>query len=819
MSSVLPNIGSIGNNHKKFIEPLSSASFEPFEEGWFYQKQITINHNMVEADLTNFPVLIHITDTDLKDKAQSDGDDILFMDQTGYANKLSHEIELFNDSSGELICWVNIGSLSSSQDTTFYMYYGNPSCNNQEEIIDTWDSNYVLVQHLDESSGVHYDSSDYGNHGNCINGTVQNLEGYIDGADGFDGINDWINCGDDDSFNLTEEMTLQAWVYKTGEGTGKYLGIVGRALDTSSPKYNRYQLRYKPEDKVVHFFLGNDTEYTILCSDNDLNLEEWTHLVTTWDGSNMYMYVNGVKQSGVATFNGTPITNSSILEIGRYSTINYFEGGIDEVRVSNIYREPSWIVTEYNNQNDPSSFITVGTELGYYHEWQYRKEVTIDHEMVEGDLSNFPILIRTVDTDLVGKAQDDGDDILFMDDTASIKLYHEIELFDDSSGELICWVNIGSLSSSQDTTFYMYYGNPDCNNQQNPPGVWDSGYVMVQHLDEPSGTHYDSTVYGNDGTYINGTDQNAEGYIDGADGFDGTDDWIDCGNDDSFDLTKELTLEAWVNRTGDGYGIYLGIISRSGNSYNRYQLRYKPGNNSAQFFLGDGSGYEIVDSDNDLALNEWTHLVATWDGTNMYIFVNGIEQTNVSTFTSSPVTASKVLEIGRYTEQNYFQGIIDEIKISNIYRDSSWIITEYNNQNDPTKFLTFGPEEGGENLPPLPVEVDGPKQGRVGETYLYTFVTTDPEGSDIYYKINWGDGESKDWFGPFESGKVVSVTHTWMMMGYFTIYSSAKDTDENIGEWGTLDVEIPRNRVFTNLMFHFLLEKFPFLFRLLEIVK
>jgi len=820
MSAVIPSIVSIKIKNNKDILPLEMQSFDPFIEGWFYQKQITINHGMVEDDLTNFPLLIHIFDTDLKNKAQEDGNDIIFMDNIGYANKIPHEIELFDGSSGELICWVNIDSLSSSSDTVIYMYYGNLGCENQEDITNTWNSNYILVQHLDESSGIHYDSTIYGNDGTYENGTYQDAEGFIDGADGFDGNNDYIDCGRDECLNLTEQMTLEAWVNRTGDGTGKYLGIISRALDKTSPRYNRYQLRYKPEDDVVHFFIGNDTDYTIVCSDNDLPLGNWTHLVVTWDGTNMYMFVDGVIQSEVGNFSGTPITTRSVLEIGRYANINYFEGIIDEVRVSNIYREPSWIITEYNNQNDPSSFVSVSTEVSYLEEWQYRKRITINHNMVEDDLSDFPILINTIDSDLASKAQDDGDDILFIDDSAiGNKLSHEIELFDGSSGELICWVNIDSLSSSSDTEFFMYYGNPNCKSQQNPAGVWKNGFIMVQHLDESSGTHYDSTVYGNDGTCINGTNQNVEGFIDGGDGFDGTDDWINCGNDNSFDLTDEMTLEAWVNRTGDGYGKYLGIISRKGiGSYHRYQLRYKPEDNVAQFFLGDGSSYTIVDSDNDLALGEWTHLVATWNGTHMYLFVNGIAQSNVSSFTSSPIT-SEDLEIGRYTEQNYFQGLVDEIRISNIFRDSGWIITEYNNQNNPSGFLEIGPEEGGENNPPTAPDIDGNRHCRVGETYLYEFVSIDPEDDDLYYEIRWGDGSSKDWFGPFESGKVVSVTQTWKMMGNFTIWARAKDTEGLISDWGKLNVEVPRNRIFTNIFIRFLFEQFPILTRLLNILK
>ena len=60
-------------------------TFDPFNSGWQYRKAITINHTKVTGDspLLNFPVLIDITDTDLSSKAQDDGDDIIFMSDTG----------------------------------------------------------------------------------------------------------------------------------------------------------------------------------------------------------------------------------------------------------------------------------------------------------------------------------------------------------------------------------------------------------------------------------------------------------------------------------------------------------------------------------------------------------------------------------------------------------------------------------------------------------------------------------------------------------------------------------------------------------------
>ncbi len=323
--------------------------------------------------------------------------------------------------------------------------------------------------------------------------------------------------------------------------------------------------------------------------------------------------------------------------------------------------------------------------------WQYRKKIEINHDKVDCNLTNFPVLINISDNDLSMKAQPDGDDIIFMDgDGIANLLSHEIEYYD--SGNLYLWVNVTSLSSTDNTTLYMYYGNPSVINMEDSSGVWDTNFIMVQHLSETIGTHYDSTICGNDGINY-GPDQDFVGQIDGANSFDGSDDWIDCGNGESLDITDSITLEAWVNRTGDGFGSYLGIISRRGSSYNRYQIRYKPADNVAQFFLGDSSSYTIVNSNNDLSLGVWTHLAATWDGTNMKLYVNGVQQTDTGSFTGSPSLAYQTLELGRYTDINYYSGGIDEVRISDMERSDCWITAEYKNQHDPLGFYSVDDEE------------------------------------------------------------------------------------------------------------------------------
>jgi len=190
--------------------------------------------------------------------------------------------------------------------------------------------------------------------------------------------------------------------------------------------------------------------------------------------------------------------------------------------------------------------ITSIVDIGWWDtNWANRKLIIINHSMVQEDQKDFPVLIyRSADAELAAQAKSNGDDIIFTSGDNSTRYNHEIENYDDTTGELTAWVKIPSLSSTQDTILLMYYGNPGSSNQENITGTWDGNYRMVQHLNESSGTLYDSTSYGNNGTN-NGASYNASSKIDGGYDFDGSDS-INCGDDPSLDITTAITLEGWV---------------------------------------------------------------------------------------------------------------------------------------------------------------------------------------------------------------------------------------------------------------------------------
>jgi hypothetical protein len=127
-----------------------------------------------------------------------------------------------------------------------------------------------------------------------------------------------------------------------------------------------------------------------------------------------------------------------------------------------------------------------------------------------------------------------------------------------------------------------------------------------------------------------------------------------------------------------------------------------------------------------------------------------------------------------------------------------------------TRTLTVPSEDA-----PNPPTINGPLSGIPNQNYEYTFVTTDPNGDNVFYYIEWGDGSNSGWIGPYASGEEIKESHSWSKRGTYIISAKAKDTDENEGSINTLNVVIPKTKnVHSNIILEFLrifLTRFPIL--------
>lgn len=107
--------------------------------------------------------------------------------------------------------------------------------------------------------------------------------------------------------------------------------------------------------------------------------------------------------------------------------------------------------------------------------------------------------------------------------------------------------------------------------------------------------------------------------------------------------------------------------------------------------------------------------------------------------------------------------------------------------SDEAIAVTLG---GGQNNPPSVPTIEGPTEGTAGISYTYTFSSTDPEGDDIYYCINWSDDSGEVCIGPYASGEEVTASHTWSLPGTYLVKVKARDIYDAESDPGTLEVVI-----------------------------
>jgi hypothetical protein len=121
------------------------------------------------------------------------------------------------------------------------------------------------------------------------------------------------------------------------------------------------------------------------------------------------------------------------------------------------------------------------------------------------------------------------------------------------------------------------------------------------------------------------------------------------------------------------------------------------------------------------------------------------------------------------------------------------------------------------NQPPIAPTITGPAKGIVKVATRYNFTTTDPDGDEVSYFIDWGDGTNSSWIGPYTSGNLISKSHTWTKKGDYTIKAKAKDSYGNESGWGTLKITMPRSfSIPFDSFLERLFERFPHLFPILR---
>jgi PKD domain len=128
--------------------------------------------------------------------------------------------------------------------------------------------------------------------------------------------------------------------------------------------------------------------------------------------------------------------------------------------------------------------------------------------------------------------------------------------------------------------------------------------------------------------------------------------------------------------------------------------------------------------------------------------------------------------------------------------------------------------QGNGTLPPLKPTINGPTTGKVNNEYTYTSSTTDPDGDNVYYFWDWGDGNNSGWLGPYGSGVTAGVTHKWTVKGSYSIRVKAKDTSGAESPWSDpLPITMPyAYKSILQQFLDWLFQRFPNAFHLLRYI-
>jgi len=167
---------------------------------------------------------------------------------------------------------------------------------------------------------------------NGLDGTIRGNPAFVEGIAGmalsFDGVNDYVDLGNNAAFDITEQITLSAWVNTNDTGNGQHNPYVGKGDQTYAIKH--------ASSNTIEFFIFDAGWYTAnVRVDNSFN-GEWHHVLGTYDGSELKTYVDGVLGATVAHQGTIEVqTHNLTIAMNSQETDRFYDGVIDEVKIYN----------------------------------------------------------------------------------------------------------------------------------------------------------------------------------------------------------------------------------------------------------------------------------------------------------------------------------------------------------------------------------------------------------------------------------------------------------------------------------------------------
>ncbi len=555
----------------------------------------------------------------------------------------------------ELVSWSDGGAathvISSPATDTAYtaVYQALPGPPVDACLISRWQ--------FDEAFGIRALDSAGGNPGTLVNVPVRGA-GIIGGALFFNGVNSYVNITNAGPLNVSNHFSISLW-FKPAQ-----LINVASGRSDLFKKFGAYWLllNYPNKDGRLAFVLNNGAK-RVNSTTASWTTGQWHHVVATYDGANMKLYVNGVLE-GVTPSTLAPVKNTSPLQIGGNSEQGYwFPGGMDDVRLYGCALSTSVVQSLFSGTVPPppppppppedtppaiSDIANLSTA---------RNQPTPDIPFIVGD-EETPVASLT----LAGRSSDQAlvpDSNIAFGGTGSNRTVRVTPATNQTGAATITVTVHDPAGSASDSFVLNVLDDPPP-----PPPIpapLPTTLISRWKFDETSGAGALDSAGGNPGVLVNGPAR-AVGRFDGALCFNGVNQCVNVPDAASLDLSNRFTISLWFKPVS-----LINAASGRKDLCKKFRaywliLNYPTSDGKLAFALNDGTP-RVRSATSSWNAGQWYHVAATYDGANLRLYVNGILE-GTAPASVLPSQNASPLQIGGNTEQKYwFPGCLDDVRI------------------------------------------------------------------------------------------------------------------------------------------------------------
>lgn len=224
----------------------------------------------------------------------------------------------------------------------------------ERKLIAWWKCDHMEGGKIDDSSDNNFSGTLVGNPKCTAGKTGEALE--------FDGVDDYVDCGNDAKFDITGQITLSAWVKTNDACKDKHVPYLIKGENTYGLKHH--------ENNNIEFFIYNDTWYPVRFPVDSSFNGVWHHLAGTYDGTQLKLYVDGELKSTSDHFGPIGVSQSNV-NIGRNSDMadRLYSGAIDDVRIYNYALSENDVAAIYAGKKLPTVVASGQQEPGRGGNW------------------------------------------------------------------------------------------------------------------------------------------------------------------------------------------------------------------------------------------------------------------------------------------------------------------------------------------------------------------------------------------------------------------------------------------------------------------